>query len=278
MRMETTLKSVVLLVLTMSCCNSFLLDDEWDHFVYAQQWPQTVCLDNDGQVNQTTKCSILQEVKTWVVHGLWPTRVKTEGPNCCGCNETSSGCHNCTRPFNFTLIQDLEPQLNEFWPNLLTKKHGTPYDFWKHEWEKHGTCGTSLDVINSQHKYFVMGLKLNQKFDILQAFLKHNIKPSLKVQYTYKSVMDALIDTFGHQPLLECYYSHTTNTSNLESIEFCVSKNFDIMTCPSRNNINRLYREETCWTKENITIPPLVYSNPIKVKKDITVKLLEELN
>ena len=37
----------------------------------------------------------------------------------------------------------------------------------KHEWYKHGTCAIELPALDTEFKYFSMGLKLNRKLDLL---------------------------------------------------------------------------------------------------------------
>lgn len=78
----------------------------------------------------------------WAIHGLWPHYSQTEYPTYC-------------RPVNFN-ISKLDPiidDLNEHW--LSTKKKDK--DFWKNEWETHGSCMfTEMDELT----YFKTTLSL----------------------------------------------------------------------------------------------------------------------
>jgi len=53
-----------------------------------------------------------------------------------------------------------------YWPDVIHPLNHS--HFWKHEWEKHGTCAAQVDALNSQKKYFggsldlYRGLELNR--------------------------------------------------------------------------------------------------------------------
>lgn len=40
------------------------------------------------------------------------------------------------------------------------------FSYRKHEWDKHGTCAATLEVFNSQKKYFGKALELYQHVDL----------------------------------------------------------------------------------------------------------------
>ena len=52
----------------------------------------------------------------------------------------------------------------KFWPNYYPTK--TADSFWKHEYEKHGTCSQSLPDFDSELKYFNKSLDLNALYDL----------------------------------------------------------------------------------------------------------------
>lgn len=81
---------------------------------------------------------------TYTIHGLWPQESETSWPS------------YCTRqPFDPSKIQDLLPELEKYW--YAYDKHNQ--HFWKHEWEKHGTC-SGMD----EHTYFSTALRLRKKY------------------------------------------------------------------------------------------------------------------
>ena len=67
----------------------------------------------------------------WTIHGLWPNRMSGGWPQ------------YCTREqFDPNEIKDLIPEMDKDWPNLMQDR--PHYDFWTHEYEKHGTCAETL--------------------------------------------------------------------------------------------------------------------------------------
>ena len=46
--------------------------------------------------------------------------------------------------------------MKEYWPNLTCKPgSGNSCDtFWKHEFQKHGTCAKSMDCLDTDTEYF----------------------------------------------------------------------------------------------------------------------------
>ena len=119
--------------------------------------------------------SLIKETEGWSIHGLWAQYNKNQYPSFC-------------REVNFD-INKLEPilkDLNEKWYSEDNKNE----NFWKHEWEKHGSCmfieldeleyfektlelfDTALqidlpgDFYNEETKKCLIPLTLDLKFDI----------------------------------------------------------------------------------------------------------------
>ncbi len=46
-------------------------------------------------------------------------------------------------------------QLEAHWTNV--HKNAEEFDFWRHEWEKHGTCAMNNYKLDTELKYFQMG-------------------------------------------------------------------------------------------------------------------------
>lgn len=67
------------------------------------------------------------------IHGLWPEYTPTTYPQFC----------NSSNTFNISVIKPLFPQMMEDWRSC----YGDTYLFWKHEWDKHGTC-TDMSQFN----------------------------------------------------------------------------------------------------------------------------------
>ena len=98
--------------------------------------------------NQKTKfyyLSLIKEKNNWSIHGLWPQYDQNQNPS-------------YWKPVDFS-YQKLEPILGElklFWYSNCDKNEL----FWKHEWEKHGSC--MFTEIN-ELEYFMTTLELYKK-------------------------------------------------------------------------------------------------------------------
>lgn len=88
----------------------------------------------------------------FTIHGLWPNYKSGGWPQFCE--------HGMD--FDESKVADLLEDLEDEWPSFMGG--GGDDGFWKHEWEKHGTC--ALDVLPSEHAYFKGALKLHYKYSI----------------------------------------------------------------------------------------------------------------
>ncbi|XP_042669033.1 ribonuclease T2 isoform X2 [Centrocercus urophasianus] len=154
----------------------------WKKLYLAHHWPVTVCKmsANDCQ----------DPPDYWTIHGLWPDK----GEEC-----------NRTWHFNVTEIKDLMSDMRRYWPDVIHSSLNRTH-FWKHEWEKHGTCAASLPILDSQKKYFSKTLELYQHVNLNGFLLKAGIKPGS----TY-------------------YQSEKAQT--LGQIEFCFTKELKLRNC-----------------------------------------------
>ncbi|EHB17589.1 Ribonuclease T2 [Heterocephalus glaber] len=65
--------------------------------------------------------------------------------------------------------------MNLYWLDIKHPLNGSR--FWKHEWEKHGTCAAKLDALDS--KYFGKSLVLYKQIDLTRVLQKFVIEPSI---------------------------------------------------------------------------------------------------
>ena len=76
-------------------------------------------------------------------------------------------------PFN---EKSLDPILKHLEARWLNVRNGTgEYDFWKHEWLKHGTCAVQLKPMDSEIKYFNQG---KQIFNLIRWLFIYCIHPN----------------------------------------------------------------------------------------------------
>ncbi|KAJ2384522.1 hypothetical protein GGI05_004982 [Coemansia sp. RSA 2603] len=159
--------------------------------VLVQQWDTGL-----GQSDQFT------------LHGLWPD-------TCTGDQTGDSGFDNSRIYTNISSIieesgdAELVDAMNLHWPS----NKGDNNAFWSHEWNKHGTCVSTLnprcygpeykkyrDVID----YFSAVLGLRKKYDLYKALSDKGIEPSDSEQYTADEFKRALRDGLGIEAAIKC--------------------------------------------------------------------------
>jgi len=144
-------------------------NNEFDVLIFTQRWPLTACFEweNKSRINETHTCS-LPKHEEWTIHGIWPTKYNTIGP---------TFCYNGL-PFNSSTLTPIENELKENWIDI--QNGSRPYSFWKHEWEKHGTCAITVKALNNEFKYFQTALKLLEEYHMTNILAKANILPGDK--------------------------------------------------------------------------------------------------
>lgn len=215
---------MLLLQLQQSVFSTAFNSDEWDHFVFAQQWPMTSCIE----VNMSHEhvCYIPRNVSTWTVHGLWPSKGSGMGPEFC-----NTESHKLD--FDPALLDPILAQLVKYWTNIYQDTE--LYNFWKHEWCKHGTCAVTLESVDSELKYFKKGLQLQNQFDLLRILKDAGINPSDETTYEYTEFLNALEKGLGgFQPKISCAYDKSTKTQYIAQVEFCTDKTFNVIECPAK--------------------------------------------
>lgn len=200
---------------------SFVLSKhtEWTKLILTHHWPQSFCSLEHCQ----------QHFKYWTLHGLWPNH----------------GIHCMPQwKFNMTEIEDLRNEMDAYWPNLL---HPTSEEFWKYEWYKHGTCATTVESLNSQHKYFSKALELYHKFDLTGVLAKASIVPG-EDTYQAEDIENAIMEAYGGKPKIQCIHptQKGDQVQQLGQIEICVDRDFALTSCEKSvddvwNRINNVF-------------------------------------
>ncbi|KAL9652244.1 hypothetical protein ABK040_011904 [Willaertia magna] len=191
----------VLFVCSASCDNSF------DYFVFALTWPGNAC-------KELNPCYIPNGTNDFTIHGLWPSR-----------NSGPLGPFFCGGTFDPSQIQDLESDLNTYWTDF---KNDIP-NFWKHEYEKHGTCAAQLPRFSNEYKFFKGTIELRKSIQPLAVLQKSGIVPSDSRYYHESQIKDAFAAGGLGRPALACYH----NAQALTEVRFCTDKNLNFMDCPS---------------------------------------------
>lgn len=121
--------------------------DEFDFYVLSMSYQPEFCYQNKHK--NFPGCENPRDFwrQSLTLHGLWPEDDDGSWPSNCS-----------TEQFDPKTIDDLGPdRFAQLWPNVKASEEehsDAHYGFWKHEWEKHGTC-TGL----TQDEYFDTALK-----------------------------------------------------------------------------------------------------------------------
>lgn len=103
------------------------------------------------------------------------------------------------------------------------------YSLWAHEWSKHGTCAAVLEPLNSELKYFSLGIDWLQKFSMNNILQSGNIVPSNTNEYSVVEINNAIKAKLGVDPAIEC--KKENGESYLSEIRICFTKDFKITNC-----------------------------------------------
>ncbi|XP_060923831.1 ribonuclease T2 [Limanda limanda] len=206
----------------------------WTKLILTHHWPSSFCAFEPCHAN----------FSYWTLHGLWPDK----GQAC-----------NSSWHFNSSQIEDLLPDMRKSWPDLLEP---LSTQFWKYEWNKHGTCAAKAEALSSQHKYFGKALELYHKLDLDSILRKFNITPSDK--YYEFSQIEGVIETFyGVKPKIQCIHpKKNADAQILGQIEICFNPDFTLANCDKHgHHDNRLAVDKTefslCDPDMPVSYPPL---------------------
>jgi len=195
----------------------------YEYLIMSQQWPPTVC--------KTLPCAREKIRETFGIHGLWP-------------ENTTEFCSNDRY---HKMPKALEDELHIEWPNL--KEGEEDEDFWKREWNKHGTY--SRDKFN-QTEYFELALRIKKKVDLLELLKQGGIMPSDDQRYSLMDIVNAVKDGINNsEPGILCYYKNNETSNLLKEIRVCLEADGRFYKdCPQS------IREVNCKKNmTNITLP-----------------------
>ncbi|XP_061670259.1 ribonuclease T2 [Syngnathoides biaculeatus] len=220
------------LLLFLAAVSAFAMSPPhmWTKLILTHHWPMTFC--------SMESCHHLN-VSYWTLHGLWP--------------DNGAVC-NASWHFNSSEIEDLLPDMERSWPDLLKPASD---GFWKYEWSKHGTCAAQAPALNSQHKYFSKALELYHKVDFDSTLRKFNIVPS---QDYYKfSQIEAVVENFyGVKPKIQCVQpSKNTDVQALGQVEICFSPDFSLLDCEKEISFTGASGFRVCNPDMPVYYPPL---------------------
>ncbi|TIC21883.1 hypothetical protein E3Q12_03078 [Wallemia mellicola] len=145
--------------------------------------------------------------RPWISSGIGiirHTKVEKTLGHCMGYGQITAMAHTLTAGET-----ELYNEMNEFW---LDNRGHNDY-FWQHEYNKHGTCystlkpscrtdnGTSVNVLVDYFKKIVETYKGLPTYRFLE---KKGIVPSSTRKYKFADIKRALKEEFGHEPTIHC--------------------------------------------------------------------------
>ncbi|KFY97094.1 hypothetical protein V498_02276 [Pseudogymnoascus sp. VKM F-4517 (FW-2822)] len=141
----------------------------------------------------------------WTIHGLWPDHCDgTYDANCDPSREYS----NITAILNSFGKTDLLTYMDTNWKDYQSDDES----FWEHEWNKHGTCISTLDTTcyddykpqTEVADYFEKTVELNKGLNSYKILADAGITPSATATYTLAQIQDALKAFHGFVPTVGC--------------------------------------------------------------------------
>ncbi|KAI9371167.1 ribonuclease T2-like protein [Aspergillus egyptiacus] len=180
----------------------------------ARYYGQDTCCFNypGGQMLQTQFWDADPAVgpkDSWTIHGLWPDH----------CNGGfDQFCDSHRRYSNISLIlvdagrRDLLDEMSTFWKD----NKGDDQTLWEHEWNKHGTCVSTLethcypDYYPQQEvvDYFDKTVELFHDLPTHKTLAKAGIVPSYSQTYTRREIEDTLSEAHGATVTIRCRSHH----------------------------------------------------------------------
>lgn len=194
----------------------------FDFLIFAQIWPRTDCiLWRERSTKAHKNLCYLQRVPRWTIHGIWPTWNEKIGP---------IYCHKNQHPFDKNVLKPLEANLSLEW--FSVRREEDEYDFWEHEWSKHGTCAVEdlPQKFPDQAAYFKQALEWNDKYQLMYILGRSEILPG-KHFSANQFIEPVRKHLGGYEPGIQCQYDHEYRRYLISQINICFDKNFNLMNC-----------------------------------------------
>ena len=117
-----------------------------------------------------------QDTNTWSIHGLWPQYSLKSYP---------TYCKNVTFDINL-----LEPIINEL-KNEWYSTEEPDEDFWKHEWEKHGSCMfTPMNELQYFNKALILFNSIKNNIGVINNFKTSNTQSMIPYDQNFNIIID----------------------------------------------------------------------------------------
>lgn len=130
-------------------------------------------------------------------------------------------------PFNPKSLEGVRTELQEKWIDIEYGREST--GLWKHEWDKHGTCAATMPQLNSELKYFQVGLHLLETYDMKNVLANVNILPGRL--YNATTIFNAIERVLGKRGTVICRNDKNTGEEYIFEIRICFDKTLELIHC-----------------------------------------------
>ncbi|TKR87365.1 hypothetical protein L596_011771 [Steinernema carpocapsae] len=205
------------------CLTSAQVD--FDYYVLTRQYPAAICrADNNARHDS---CEIPEGSDTWTLHGLWPSSQT---------RYISKDLEFCTKDkFDRVAVKSIWKKLLQAWPNLLTGKDVT--SFWKHEFEKHGTC--ALAYVKDELGYFNTSIAVHDKYNIDKALQSGGVKPLEDRSYALGDIKGAAEHRLGGKTMQFRCVKDKNKDWLLADVRMCLDKQLNPINCKQGLRFNQ---------------------------------------
>lgn len=168
-----------------TCC----LNHPSGHFLLTQFWDASPPLGSP---------------ENWTIHGLWPDY-------CAG--GFDQFCDSDREHSNIDEILSSSGDLLSFMRTHWLSLNGNNNHLWAHEWNKHGTCVSTLeptcypssdDGLEAVVSYFTHAANLYSSLNTYSTLVAAGITPSSHETYSLDELQDAIASSHGHPVTLRC--------------------------------------------------------------------------
>lgn len=149
---------------------------------------------------------------SWTIHGLWPDTCNGSYDSDCDPARNNNNIAQVLRQSSHPNASSTLDAMNQYWLAL----NGNDAQLWSHEWNKHGTCVSTLapscysslqkDYVQGQDivDFFTTTVNLFAQYNVFQALQDAGITPSTSRTYTLDQLHQATSTKWGKPASFKC--------------------------------------------------------------------------